>query len=115
MKKTQNKNPFFLKKFLFFFFFFFFFGSGRAHKELEKIKTTFEKMLWKLVNNAWKHQLRIENWPAALKEMYPGPGFSLSVITERDNKKEEKSLSRLCLMPLRHFARPFGRGNLETP
>ncbi|KAJ7690174.1 hypothetical protein B0H14DRAFT_3532410 [Mycena olivaceomarginata] len=35
-------------------------------------------------------QSSIENWPAALKETYPGLGFSLGVIMERDNKKEEK-------------------------
>ncbi|KAJ7711602.1 hypothetical protein B0H14DRAFT_3639348 [Mycena olivaceomarginata] len=53
----------------------------RGELELEKIKTTFQKIVM---------ELRIENWPAALKEMYPGPGFSLGVITEKDNKKEEK-------------------------
>ncbi|KAJ7310154.1 hypothetical protein DFH08DRAFT_974506 [Mycena albidolilacea] len=62
----------------------------RGELELEKIKATFQKMSWKWANNACKHQLRIENWPAALKETYPGPGFSLGVITEKDNKKEEK-------------------------
>ncbi|KAJ7310668.1 hypothetical protein DFH08DRAFT_974351 [Mycena albidolilacea] len=62
----------------------------RGELELEKIKTTFQKMSWKWANNACKHQLCIENWPAALKETYPGPGFSLGVITKKDNKKEEK-------------------------
>ncbi|KAJ7705694.1 hypothetical protein B0H14DRAFT_2647262 [Mycena olivaceomarginata] len=61
----------------------------RGELELEQIKTTFQKMLWKWSNDAWKHKLWIENWPAALKETYPGPGFSLGVITEKDNKKEE--------------------------
>ncbi|KAJ7686763.1 hypothetical protein B0H14DRAFT_3534407 [Mycena olivaceomarginata] len=62
----------------------------RGELELEQIKTTFQKMSWKWSNDAWKHKLRIENWPAALKETYPGPGFSLGVITEKDDKKEEK-------------------------
>ncbi|KAJ7797215.1 hypothetical protein B0H14DRAFT_3493942 [Mycena olivaceomarginata] len=62
----------------------------RGELKLEKIKTTFQKMSWKWANDACKHQLHIKNWPAALKETYPGPGFSLGVITEKDNKKEEK-------------------------
>ncbi|KAJ7354322.1 hypothetical protein DFH08DRAFT_955716 [Mycena albidolilacea] len=62
----------------------------RGELELEQIKTTFQKMLWKWSNDAWKHKLRIENWPTALKETYPSPGFSLSIITEKDDKKEEK-------------------------
>ncbi|KAJ7689374.1 hypothetical protein B0H14DRAFT_3532816 [Mycena olivaceomarginata] len=62
----------------------------RGELELEQIKTTFQKMLWKWSNDTWKHKLRIENWPTALKETYPGPGFSLGVIREKDDKKEEK-------------------------
>ncbi|KAJ7748460.1 hypothetical protein B0H14DRAFT_2636557 [Mycena olivaceomarginata] len=74
----------------------------RGELELEKIKTTFQKMSWKWANDACKHQLRIENWPAALKETYPGPGFSLGVIREGQQEGGEArgwTPSRLCLTP----------------
>ncbi|KAJ7309341.1 hypothetical protein DFH08DRAFT_974818 [Mycena albidolilacea] len=64
--------------------------EASKHDALHRQLTALFKMLWKWANSTCKHQLRIENWPAALKEMYPGPGFSLGIITEKENRKEEK-------------------------
>ena len=47
-------------------------------------------MLWKWVIGAWKHKLQIENWPNVLRDTYPGPGFDLTHITEKDSNKDGK-------------------------
>ncbi|KAJ7807666.1 hypothetical protein B0H14DRAFT_2609465 [Mycena olivaceomarginata] len=86
----------------------------RGELELEKIKTTFQKMLWKWANDACKHQLRIENWPAALKETYPGPGFTLGVITEKDNKKEEKRARMVPPPPMSHLLLGANKSSFAT-
>lgn len=62
----------------------------RGGDDLDTIKKKFTKMSWKWANEAYQHQLRIENWPSALRDTFPGPGFTLALITEKDNEKEGK-------------------------
>ena len=62
----------------------------RGEEDLETIKKNFPKMSWKWANEAWKHRLRIENWPTALRNAFPGPGFNLAHVTKEDDRKEGK-------------------------
>lgn len=45
-------------------------------------------MPWKWADAAWKHKLRIENWPVALKATFPGPGFDLAQIKDGDSAQD---------------------------
>ena len=45
-------------------------------------------MPWKWADAAWKHKLRIENWPAPLKATFPGPGFDLAQIKDSDSAQD---------------------------
>ncbi|KAF7372444.1 hypothetical protein MVEN_00105700 [Mycena venus] len=54
------------------------------------IKSKFTKMSWKWANEARKYKLRIENWPNALRDTHPGPGFDPTHITEKGHNKDSK-------------------------
>jgi hypothetical protein len=45
-------------------------------------------MPWKWADAAWKHRLRIENWPTSLKATFPGPGFDLAQIKDSDSAQD---------------------------
>lgn len=54
-------------------------------EERATLEATFKRGFpWKWSPAAVKHQLRIENWPTALKATFPGPGFDLSHIKDGD-------------------------------
>ena len=48
-------------------------------------------MAWRMWPDfAWKHQLRIVNWPAELKDVFPGGGFVIDKITVKEKDEEKK-------------------------
>ncbi|KAJ7192379.1 hypothetical protein GGX14DRAFT_578243 [Mycena pura] len=57
---------------------------------LDEARSTFPKMSWKWTERAVKLQLRIVNWPDALKGFHPGPGFSVHGISDKGVSKESK-------------------------
>ena len=62
----------------------------RGEESLETIQDKYTKMWWKWADKAVEHQLRIENWPTALRDIYPSAGFALANITENAADKPEK-------------------------
>ncbi|KAJ7238038.1 hypothetical protein B0H12DRAFT_1075408 [Mycena haematopus] len=92
----------------------------RGEEDLETIQKNYTKMPWKWANKAWQHQLRIENWPVALRDTFPGPGFTLALITEKDGDKDGKR-ARTQAVKLMHeqmkaaYEDPEGDGADEAP
>ena len=61
----------------------------RGEHDFESLEGQFKQgMPWKWADAAWKHKLRIENWPAPLKATFPGPGFDLSHIKDTDSAQD---------------------------
>jgi hypothetical protein len=53
-------------------------------EDLKDLQVKIKKMSWKWSDLACTYMLRIENWPVALKDAFPGPGFSLGQIKGRE-------------------------------